>query len=185
MTGDAHRWELQLRAPRKDIALVKAWHESGKASLQLHASQFNLGAPRAKRLLQSLGIRFEDRAWIGVLDWTERELAVLKAAFVEAGASDPSDAAGLLDALERRLPSMGAEREAPQGTVRIGRVIVVRDDEDEIVTYRLTALPSAGEVALSPDAPLGAALLNRRVGETVEYLTPGGRQRATILEVRG
>jgi transcription elongation factor GreA len=39
--------------------------------------------------------------------------------------------------------------------------------------------------AISIDSPIGAAVLGRRAGETVEVSTPGGRRHVAILQVGG
>lgn len=41
-----------------------------------------------------------------------------------------------------------------------------------------------GVLVASPSSPLGAALLDRRVGDTVEYDAPSGSLRVTIMGIR-
>jgi transcription elongation GreA/GreB family factor len=41
-----------------------------------------------------------------------------------------------------------------------------------------------GEGTVSPSSPLGAALLGRKAGETVDVQAPRGAWQATIVEIR-
>ena len=71
------------------------------------------------------------------------------------------------------------------GTVVVGSRVTVRDAEGDADSYVLvppgTGDPRAGRI--SPDSPLGAALLGRRAGEEVDVQAPAGAWRATIVAV--
>ena len=70
------------------------------------------------------------------------------------------------------------------GVVRIGSVVVVRDEFGES-TYEIVG-PTEGNMArglMSVASPLGSALVDRRAGDSVNFKTPGGDRRATIVNV--
>jgi transcription elongation GreA/GreB family factor len=73
----------------------------------------------------------------------------------------------------------------PDGRVVVGSRITVRDAEGPEEVYVLVAPGQADTRAgcISPDSPLGAALLGQRAGETVDIATSAGRHRATIMGV--
>ena len=50
----------------------------------------------------------------------------------------------------------------------------------------LKEAPAEADIAkglISLESPLGSALMNREVGETVTFATPGGPRSATVVEV--
>jgi transcription elongation factor GreA len=92
---------------------------------------------------------------------------------------------GLLEARIRTLRSRldGAEivEAAVDGTVGIGSVVEIEDEHGEAMTIEVSAVGGAGTV--SPTSPLGAALLGRKPGETVDVQAPRGSWRATIRRI--
>ncbi len=66
--------------------------------------------------------------------------------------------------------------------VSVGSHLVVEDEAGERIEVELSAVGGAGTV--SPSSPLGAAVLGKRVGETVDVPAPRGPWRATIIEIR-
>jgi transcription elongation factor GreA len=93
---------------------------------------------------------------------------------------------GLLEARIRTLRSRldGAQivEEASSDAVGIGSVIDVEDDTGQTMTVEISAVGGAGTV--SPTSPLGAALLGRKVGETVDVQAPRGAWRATVKRIQ-
>jgi transcription elongation factor GreA len=93
---------------------------------------------------------------------------------------------GLLEARIRTLRTRldGAEivAESNGDEVGIGSVVDVEDERGETMTVEVSAVGGAGTV--SPTSPLGAALLGRRPGETVEVAAPRGAWHATIRAIR-
>jgi transcription elongation GreA/GreB family factor len=61
-------------------------------------------------------------------------------------------------------------------------VIDVEDDAGQTMTVEISAVGGAGTV--SPTSPLGAALLGRSVGETVDVQAPRGAWRATVKRIQ-
>ena len=70
------------------------------------------------------------------------------------------------------------EDERPSGTVSVGSKVVVEDDQGEQLTVEIS---SVGGV--SPDSPLGRALMGAKRGDTVDVEAPSGAWRATVLEI--
>jgi transcription elongation factor GreA len=73
----------------------------------------------------------------------------------------------------------------PDGQVVVGSRALVRDDDGSVDAYTLVAPgeadPRAGSI--SPDSPLGGALLGRREGETIEVSAPAGTRWVTVEQV--
>lgn len=59
-----------------------------------------------------------------------------------------------------------------------------QDGTRETVWVGPPALAQNGEAVVTPDSPLGQALLGHRVGDSVDYITPAGPQRVRVLAVR-
>ena len=97
---------------------------------------------------------------------------------------------GLMEARIRQLEAILAhaqvEEPSDDGTVRIGSVVTVVDEDGDEIDY-FVATPENREPGFqlaSPAGPLGQALLGARVGERVEYQAPGGRFALTVKQVR-
>ena len=93
---------------------------------------------------------------------------------------------GLLEArirtLRGRLDHAEIVEHATGGTVGIGSVVDVADENGEVMTVEVSAVGGAGTV--SPTSPLGSALLGHSSGEAVDVQAPRGSWRATIRAVR-
>jgi transcription elongation factor GreA len=91
---------------------------------------------------------------------------------------------GLLEARIRTLRSRldGAEIVADAGgdEVGIGSVVEV-EGNGRTITVEVSAVGGTGTV--SPTSPLGAALLGRKLGETVDVEAPRGAWQATIRSI--
>jgi transcription elongation factor GreA len=92
---------------------------------------------------------------------------------------------GLLEArirtLRSRLDHAEIVEDASGDEVGIGSVVEVEDEQGETMTVEVSAVGGSGTV--SPTSPLGAALLGRRSGETVDVQAPRGSWRATIRSI--
>jgi transcription elongation factor GreA len=74
------------------------------------------------------------------------------------------------------------------GQVRLGSRALYRDEPDGEVESATIVTPNEADFAsglLSARAPLGAALLGRRVDEVVRVRTPGGLRLVRILSADG
>jgi transcription elongation factor GreA len=65
-----------------------------------------------------------------------------------------------------------------RGTVGVGSKVVIEDERGERLTVDIS---SVGGV--SPDSPLGRALLGAKDGDEVAVEAPAGRWRARVIEV--
>ena len=92
---------------------------------------------------------------------------------------------GLLEARIRNLRARldGAESVEAAGAdeVGVGSVIDVEGDGGQKLTIEISAVGGAGTV--SPTSPLGAALLGKKIGDTVDVQAPKGAWRATIAHI--
>jgi transcription elongation factor GreA len=119
----------------------------------------------------------------------------LQAVAQEDGISGDPDAptvlaAGDLHLASRRLESLrrvladGYVVE-PDGRAVVGSRVVVRHADGELETYELVA-PGETEVRLgriSPESPLGSAILGRSAGDVASMKTPDGSLEFTVVEV--
>jgi transcription elongation factor GreA len=72
------------------------------------------------------------------------------------------------------------------GTVAAGTVVHLRyEGDDEAERYLVGSIEERHDDlhVVSPNSPLGEALLGRRAGETVSYAAPNGDLRVEIVEV--
>jgi transcription elongation factor GreA len=82
---------------------------------------------------------------------------------------------------DRLARAVLVENEASaSGEVGIGSMVEIEDDKGERMTVEIS---SVGGV--SPDSPLGRALLGAKPGEEVEVNAPRGSWRARILSIGG
>ena len=79
------------------------------------------------------------------------------------------------------------ESEITTDKVAIGTVVKVKDfDFDEEVEYSIVGSAEADPMnfKISNESPVGAALLGKKVGETVEVVVPGGVNKFEVLGIR-
>ena len=81
--------------------------------------------------------------------------------------------------LRSRLQHSVTAAEHEEGVVGVGAHVEVEDEDGERMEVEIS---SVGGV--SPDSPLGRALLGAKVGDTVEVEAPRGSWRAKIVSVR-
>ncbi len=84
----------------------------------------------------------------------------------------------LRDRLDRAV--IVEESSAASDTVGVGTRVEIEDEQGERMQVEIS---SVGGV--SPDSPVGRALLGRKVGDEVEIEAPRGSWRARILSVNG
>jgi transcription elongation factor GreA len=84
--------------------------------------------------------------------------------------------------LRARLEDAEIVEEAGDGVVGVGSHVVIEDGDGARMEVEISGLGGPGKT--SPSSPLGAALLGREVGETVEVSAPKGAWHATIVEIR-
>jgi transcription elongation factor GreA len=95
---------------------------------------------------------------------------------------------GLLEARIRTLRSrldnaeVVDESTIAAGEIGVGSLVEVEDDEGERMEIVISSVMGPGSI--SPDSPLGRAVLGRKAGESVEVEAPRGRWKARIRSVR-
>jgi len=94
---------------------------------------------------------------------------------------------GLLEARIRTLRSrldhsvLVDEAEVAPGEVSVGSLVEIEDDDGERMEIEISSVGGSGTI--SPDSPLGRALLGRAEGETVDVEAPKGSWKARILSI--
>jgi transcription elongation factor GreA len=135
------------------------------------------------------------REWEAEIEQLTASLVDARTAALEATHGGDHEAptvsvSGELHVLSQRRDALRAALGAAlvtddDGTVVVGSRVTVRDADGHADSYILvppgTGDPRAGRI--SPDSPLGAALLGRRAGEDVDVQAPAGAWRATIMAV--
>lgn len=79
------------------------------------------------------------------------------------------------------------ESEISTESVTVGSVVKVKDFEfDEEVEYIIVGSAEADPMSykISNESPVGAALLGKKVGDTVEVIVPGGTNKFEVLGIR-
>jgi len=101
------------------------------------------------------------------------------------------DQQGLQEARVRQLRQMIESAEIIEalddGIVKPGTIVTIRyqgDDEPESYFYGLREEKQGGYDVVTPDSPLGRALLGRTAGETVTATVPAGELKVEVEEVR-
>jgi transcription elongation factor GreA len=74
------------------------------------------------------------------------------------------------------------ESEVTAGEVGIGSLVEIEDDAGERMAIEISSVGGAGTI--SPESPLGRALVGRREGDAVEVDAPSGSWTARILSIR-
>jgi transcription elongation factor GreA len=144
-------------------------HLTPSQHAQLASELAELEGPRRKEIVEAIAVarghgdlseNFEYHAAKNEQGLLERKIAILRARLEEAEIVEAAD------------PDVAA----------VGSVVVIQDDAGGRLEVEISSL--GGNGTTSPSSPLGAGLLGRRVGDTVEVAAPGGTWQATILEVR-
>ena len=121
-----------------------------------------------------------------------KRAAIVEAIATARGFGDLSENFGYHDAkneqglLERRITIIRARLESARiveqsagGVVGVGSVVEIEDEGGERLEVEIS---SVGGV--SPDSPLGSALVGAKVGDTVEVAAPRGSWQARVVSVR-
>ncbi len=95
---------------------------------------------------------------------------------------------GLLEARIRTLRArlhdsvLVDESELTSGEVGVGSMVEIEDDSGQRMEIEISSARGSGTI--SPDSPLGRALLGHREGDTVDVDAPRGKWTARILSIR-
>jgi transcription elongation factor GreA len=97
---------------------------------------------------------------------------------------------GMMEARIRKLQAMLKDveivDEIDTGRVSTGTVVSLRyDGDDDVERYLVGSIEEEqdGVSVVSPDSPLGKALLGHEVGDVVEYEAPGGTLKVEIVAI--
>jgi transcription elongation factor GreA len=106
----------------------------------------------------------------------------------EAAKEDQAFLEGRILQIERALANaviIDEEAVRASDNAQVGSTVVVQVDGAER-TYRIVSAIEADAAAgrISDDSPIGAALLGRKRGDTVEVEAPAGTHRFTVKELR-
>lgn len=86
--------------------------------------------------------------------------------------------------LEKRLSEAATADEPSTDQVGVGSTVTVRFSDGLVETVQIGDIAEALELTLvTTDSPLGRALLDHRVGDTVKYATPAGHTSAAIESI--
>ncbi len=78
------------------------------------------------------------------------------------------------------------ESDTSAGTVSIGNVVKIKDEQDgEIMEYKIVGASEADplEGKISNDSPVGAGVLGHKEGDTIEVVVPDGTREYTIISI--
>ncbi len=77
------------------------------------------------------------------------------------------------------------ENDGPKDVVAIGRRVTVQEEGSETEVFHIVGTKEADprQRKISHESPIGRALLDHRVGDSVEVETPAGRVRLKILRI--
>jgi len=98
------------------------------------------------------------------------------------------DEQGLLEARIRTLRArldhsvLVEESDVASDEVGVGSTVEIEDDQGNRLKGEISSLGGSG--AISPESPLGRALVGRRQGETVDVDAPRGAWTARIVAIR-
>ena len=119
-------------------------------------------------------------------------VAVVEAIATARGFGDLSENFAYHDAkneqglLERRITIMRSRLESAvvvepseDGVVGVGSVVEVADEAGETMEIEISSVGG-----ISPDSPLGSALVGATVGDTVEVKAPRGSWQARVISVK-
>jgi len=101
------------------------------------------------------------------------------------------DQQGKMEARIRQIQSMLAsavivEDDVATDTVSAGSVVSLRyEGDDDVERYLVGSIEERrpGVSVISPNSPLGQALVGRKPGETVQYEAPGGKLSVEIVSI--
>ena len=84
----------------------------------------------------------------------------------------------LRDRLDRAV-IVDEEAAAASGTIGVGSKVEIEDERGEKLQIQISSVDG-----VSPDSPVGRALLGRKVGDEVEIEAPKGSWRARVVSIR-
>jgi len=76
------------------------------------------------------------------------------------------------------------EGENEQGLIQVGTTVTIQEDGNELETYMIVGPAEANPLLgrISNESPIGRALINHKVGESVQVEAPGGVYTVVIIK---
>src|SRR5687768_9503196 len=144
----------------------RAEHLTAEQRAALEAELAELEGPRRKEAVQAIK--------------TAREFGDLSENFEYHAAKN---AQGFLEArirvLRERLSHAVTVEHDTDDHVGVGSIVTVADEDDDAMEVEISAVGG-----VSPDSPLGAALMGAAVGDVVAVEAPSGAWKARVLAIR-
>ncbi len=108
----------------------------------------------------------------------------------EAAKNEQAFVEGRIQELEMLLATARVieeeERNHRDGLVSVGSTVPIQEQGFEAETYTIVGAAEANprEGKISNESPIGKAILNHEIGETVNVETPGGTYKVKIISVK-
>ena len=108
----------------------------------------------------------------------------------EAAKNEQAFVEGRIQELEMLLATARvieeSEKNHPSGMVAVGSTVVIQEQGFDAETYTIVGAAEANprEGKISNESPIGKAILNHSVGETVHVETPDGTYKVKIVKVK-
>ena len=107
----------------------------------------------------------------------------------EAAKNEQAFVEGRIQELETLLASarvIEEEKNRPVGMVEIGSTVTIQEQGYDAESYTIVGAAEANprEGKISNESPIGKAILNHAVGETVHVETPDGTYKVKIIKVK-
>jgi transcription elongation factor GreA len=150
------------------VASGKSEHLTAAQKAQLEAELADLEGPRRTEVVQAIATargfgdlseNFEYHAAKNEQGLLERRIRLLRDRLDHSVLVDESDS-------------------AKDGTIGVGSTVELEDEHGERMQVHISSVDG-----VSPDSPLGRALLGRKAGDEVDVEAPRGAWRAKILSV--
>ena len=93
---------------------------------------------------------------------------------------------GRIQELEYIMANAQVVENHSRDSVGVGVVVTVQEDGEDAEEYHIVGAQEANvkESKISNESPIGSALMNHKVGETVTVTTPGGTFKLKIINIK-
>jgi transcription elongation factor GreA len=104
----------------------------------------------------------------------------------DAARSEQGQLETRISEIEEILQNASVIEHTKTSKVAVGVTVVLKSDKGKTVSYAIVGSVEADplEGKISDESPIGQALLNKKVGETVTIKTPGGEVAYTVEEIK-
>ena len=108
----------------------------------------------------------------------------------EAAKNEQAFVEGRIQELEMLLATARvieeSEKNRPNGMVAVGSTVTIQEQGFDAETYTIVGAAEANprEGKISNESPIGKAILNHQIGESVQVETPSGMYKVKIIKVK-